>query len=367
MRTIAVFVVILAAFTSLAAAIGATATALIVNPVNGTRGTELVVTVTPPDSTSFSTNEIFTVNLDSSDWDNANSQTTDITCKASNKTKIFDSPASLFYATTTFINATGQGHFGVTFTSQASFVHSEDFNLICRLNIPTATAAAFNANVWAGTSGDEVFDTNVLIPAIVATPPNKSVAAVTFTVRSSTPTTWSLYFGVHLHYALLQGTFPTHTMVNTVGFYNTEFAYNSTTPAHSTLTVTVRLTPTLDTTTANLVTALQASSQITSLTNLINSFNDINFLSFVSATDSSINGLCYDGIREQTGSHWETDIDCGGSDCNACDLQEQCDVNTDCWSGVCNKNTGRCANSASALTVSFAVIAALIAAALFGL
>jgi len=43
-------------------------------------------------------------------------------------------------------------------------------------------------------------------------------------------------------------------------------------------------------------------------------------------------GTCNDGIKNQD----ETDIDCGGSKCNACPLGDTCQTDMDCMSGSCN-------------------------------
>lgn len=48
---------------------------------------------------------------------------------------------------------------------------------------------------------------------------------------------------------------------------------------------------------------------------------------------------CSDGLKNGSG---ETDIDCGGSECPACDIGKACQVDTDCISATCSAMTGTC-------------------------
>jgi hypothetical protein len=366
MRTSSVVALLLAALAAFVAAAPA-GTVLVVNPTAGVRQTDFVMSFTMDSNGSFLPNQIYYVEV-TREWYEANPESTDIACKASKQTKVFDSNSSFFFQTSKFSNATQPGIFGVTFESEAAFVNGDIVNLICRLNMPTAPVISYPAAAYAGTIGSEdIIDATVMIPAIVATPTDRGVVAATFVIRTQKPVSFTLFVGLNLFFGMLEGNFPTKTMVSNVAFYDPVLAYNETTPADSQLTLTVRLTPSLDTTTDALESLVNSDAQRLALSQTINAEKGRVYASMTSVTTQTVSGLCYDGVREQTDDHWETDTDCGGSSCKACELQEQCDVNTDCWSGVCNKSTGRCANSASALTVSFAVVVALIAAALFGL
>lgn len=59
---------------------------------------------------------------------------------------------------------------------------------------------------------------------------------------------------------------------------------------------------------------------------------------------------------------FESDVDCGGSECYACNLNRICDYSSDCWSGVCS-DAKFCVNSApAAATSGIAMTAAAVAA-----
>ncbi len=46
---------------------------------------------------------------------------------------------------------------------------------------------------------------------------------------------------------------------------------------------------------------------------------------------------CYDRLQTQRPNMAETDVDCGGSLCNKCDLGKHCMIDTDCKTGICQR------------------------------
>lgn len=276
---------------------------------------------------------------------------TNAACKLSKQTRSYDL-SSGFYAAGTSINELVPDEedrmIGVTLSSSYSASATEYTNLICRVTLP-ATAGETDLVVSAGSSSpfDDLYIGPLTVTTVETEPDTPVAQYLMYFSTKSLPTkkfkalvteffsnmqntagiplsiaagiNFAQYFPDGAPRALSDRAAREAKAATALGI-TPRGASIAASEDKNTLVISVLVTPSMDFTVAQIISAMNTDDFVIAVNKLAASIKGE--LADANAYTGTLRATCHDGVKDGD----ETDVDCGGVECYACTLTETCKV-----------------------------------------